>query len=133
MKLNDSVAREFVRDLQRGLTDEALRGKYGLSEREFYKYKALALEAIAKKTAGRQVQGRRVSAKQILSDLRSGVDDEGLMVKYEFTPRQLQSVYRQLINAGLVTPMELASRLSITKNQVREAFVEMGKAVRELD
>jgi hypothetical protein len=91
------------------------------------------LDIIAKKSVSREAQGRRISARQILSDLRSGVDDEGLMTKYDLVPRQLQSVYRQLISAGLMTPMELSNRLSITKSQVREAFVEMGKAIRELD
>jgi hypothetical protein len=125
--------REFVAGLQSGLTDEALRSKYGLSNREFYKYKALALDIIAKKNAGRASPGRRISARQVLSDLRSGMDDEGLMTKYDLVPRQLQSVYRQLISAGIMTPMELSSRLSVTKSQAREAFVEMGKAIRELD
>jgi hypothetical protein len=69
----------------------------------------------------------------VLADIKSGMDDEQLMIKYDLLPRQLQSVFRQIINAGLSTPMEMSQRLSITKSQVREAFVEMGKAIRELD
>jgi hypothetical protein len=61
------------------------------------------------------------------------MDDEALMTKYDLVPRQLQSIFRQLISAGLMTPMELSTRLSITKSQVREAFLEMGKAVSDLD
>jgi uncharacterized protein (DUF433 family) len=133
MKLKASQALEFVQDLKSGLTDHDLRNKYGLSERKFYAYKAIALDIIAKENAGRATQGRRISARQVLSDLRSGVDDERLMSKYDLVPRQLQSVFRQLISAGLITPMELSKRLSITKSQVMEAFVEMGKAIRELD
>ena len=56
-----------------------------------------------------------------------------LMVKYNLLPRHLQSAFRQIINAGLITPLELSNRLKITKSQVREAFVEMGKAIKELD
>ena len=133
MKLKPSLAREFVADLQSGLPDEALRSKYGLSERKYYAYKAIALDIIAKKIASRVSQGRRISARQILTDLRSGLNDEELMAKYDLVPRQLQSVFRQLISAVLMTPMELSNRLSITKSQVREAFVEMGKAIKELD
>jgi len=33
----------------------------------------------------------------------------------------------------LMGPLELGNRLAMTTSQVREAFVEMGKAVKELD
>ena len=61
------------------------------------------------------------------------MDDEALMIRYGLQPRQLQNAFRQIINAGLATPMELSKRLSITKSQVTDAFKEMGKAVAELD
>ena len=59
--------------------------------------------------------------------------DDELIVKYFLTRRGLQSALRQLIKLGLATPQELSNRLSITTSQVREAFVEMGKAIKELD
>ncbi|MFH1116779.1 MAG: hypothetical protein V1792_22920 [Pseudomonadota bacterium] len=76
---------------------------------------------------------RQISAKGFLNDVTSGVDDETLMNKYHLTQRELQSLFRQLIDAGLVSTMEIANRLEITKSQVAEAFVEMGKAIEELD
>ncbi len=87
-------------------------------------------------TAGQYKKGEtivRIDAKKFLTDIRSGMDDEALMIRYGLMPRQLQNAFRQIINAGLATPLELSKKLSITKSQVREAFVEVGKAIAELD
>jgi hypothetical protein len=126
-------AREFVADVRAGISDETLQKKYGLSRRKFYLYKASALDIIAKEHAQKPKRSIRISAKEFLIDIRSGMDEEALMIKHGLLPRQLQSAFRQIINAGLATPMELSKRLSITKSQVREAFVDVGKAIAELD
>jgi len=115
------------------MSDGDLQRKYGLSREKFYLYKATALDIIAKEDASKSEPRVRISAKEFLKDIRSGMDDEALMIRYNLVPRQLQSAFRQIINAGLATPMELSHRLSITKSQVREAFVEVGKAIEELD
>jgi hypothetical protein len=126
-------ARQFVDDVRAKMSDEALQKKYGFSTRKFYLYKASALDIIAKAKAEKPKRSIKISAKEFLIDIRSGMDDEALMIRYGLVPRQLQSAFRQIINAGLATPMELSKRLSITKSQVREAFVEVGKAIAELD
>ena len=132
--LADTKARQFVADVRAKISDEALQKKYGFSSRKFYLYKASALDIIAKEDAQRKhKRSIKVSAKEFLIDIRSGMDEEALMIRYGLLPRQLQSAFRQIINAGLATPMELSKRLSITKSQVREAFVEVGKAIKELD
>lgn len=123
---------QFLRDIMAGMGDEALMQKYKLAGKKFYLYKAAAMDYLAKQRAQR-AEKRKISAKQILADLNAGMDDEGLMIKYEITQRQLQTIFRQIIGAGLATPMELSRRLSITKSQVSEAFVEMGTAIKELD
>jgi hypothetical protein len=128
-----NMAALFLDDIKKGLSDEQLQQKYNLSGRKFYLYKAAALDWLAKQKTNQAQGSRQISAKQILKDINSGIDDEGLMLKFNLTPRQLQSIFRQIINAGLATPMELSRRLSITKSQVTEAFVEVGKAIRELD
>ena len=115
------------------MSDDALQAKYGLSIKKFYLYKATALDIIAKEDARKSKPSVRISAKQFLADVKSGMDEEALMIRYNLAPRQLQSAFRQLINAGLVAPLELSNRLSITKSQVREAFVDVGKAIAELD
>jgi hypothetical protein len=129
----DTRARQFVADVRARISDEILQKKYGLSRRKFYLYKASALDIIAKEDAQKTKRRIVIDAKKFISDIRSGMDDEGLMIRYGLQPRQLQKAFRQIINAGLVTPLELSKRLSITKSQVREAFVEVGKAIAELD
>ncbi len=132
MEKPESTTLQFLRDVKAGVDDEVLRHKYNLSGKKFYLYKAAAMDFLAKQKA-EHAQKRRISARQILADINSGMDDESLMLKYDFTQRQLQSVFRQIISAGLATPMELSRRLSITKSQVTEAFAEMGTAIKELD
>jgi len=71
-----------------------------------------------------------VSAHDVVQDLRAGMDDEALMVKYRLSFRQLQRLFRKIIVGGFIQPMELAERLCVTKSQVSEAFVEMKKESR---
>ncbi|MGO9121452.1 MAG: hypothetical protein ACLQPD_28065 [Desulfomonilaceae bacterium] len=130
---SDTTASEFVRDVRFGLSDAALQGKYDIPSNKFYLYKATALDIIAEEDAQKPKNKIEIKAKQFLVDIWSGMDDEALMVKYNLLPRHLQSAFRQIINAGLISPLGLSNRLKITKSQVREAFVEMGKAIRELD
>jgi hypothetical protein len=129
----NSRARQFVADVRARISDETLQKKYGFSSKKFYLYKASALDIIEKEN--RQKTKRRIviDAKKFLTDIRCGMDDEALMIRYGIQPRQLQNAFRQIINAGLASPLELSKRLSITKSQVREAFVEVGKAIAELD
>jgi hypothetical protein len=129
----ESTTAKFLRDIKAGMSDDILQKKYNLAGKKFYLYKAAALDYLAKKRAESSPVKRRISARQVLNDLNSGIDDQGLMTKYDLSPRQLQSIFRQIISAGLATPMELSGRLSITKSQVTEAFEEVGHAIRELD
>jgi uncharacterized protein (DUF433 family) len=133
MSKRQERARQFVADVRAGASDESLRAKYGLSERKFFLYKASALDIIAKERAEELRAKRKINAHQLLADIKSGMNDDALMAKYELTARELQSVLRQIIEAGLATALDLSSRLAVTKSQVREAFIEMGKAIRELD
>ncbi len=125
-------AKEFIQDVQAGMSDTALQAKYGMSGKQFFMYKAAVKDYLAKEKQ-KTGKGRKVSAKEILADIKADLSDDEIMDKYNFTRRQLQSVLRQLINAGLATPKELSNRLSITRSQVTEAFVETGKAIHELD
>ena len=68
-----------------------------------------------------------VSAHDVVRDLRSGMDDEALMIKYRLSFRQLQRLFRKIITGGFIAPMELAQRLCVTKSQISEAFIEMKK------
>ncbi|MBI5570648.1 MAG: hypothetical protein HY914_11950 [Desulfomonile tiedjei] len=129
----NATTSQFLRDVQDGLSDDALQLKYKLSGKKFYLYKAVAKDYLAKKQSETNPLRRKISAKQVLADIRSGMDDESLMTRYNLSHRQLQSLFRKIIGAGLATPLELSARLSVTKSQVAEAFVEVGNAMKELD
>ncbi len=75
----------------------------------------------------------KISVKQVLQDIRSGMDDEELMKKYNLSNRQIQRLFRKMIAEGFVSPMELANRLCVTKSQVTEAIDQMKKAIDEID
>jgi uncharacterized protein (DUF433 family) len=45
--------------------------------------------------------GRRVSAKEILEDIKSGMDDPALMAKYQLSSKGLQRLFKELVGAGL--------------------------------
>lgn len=131
--MQEELSQEFIEDVSAGVSDDVLQSKYSLSGRKFILAKATAKDYLAKVKEERAKPTRTIDGKQFLTDLESGLDDDGLMLRYKLTPRQLQRLFRQLISAGLVTPLQLSQRLSITKSQVTEAFVEMGKAIKELD
>jgi len=115
------------------MPDEALQEKYDLWGNEFLVAKASVLDFLKTIREKNTKPARQISARGFLNDVTSGLDEHSLMTKYGLSQRELQSLFRQLIEARLVTPLELANRLEITKSQVAEAFVEMGKAIEELD
>ena len=128
----DKTAVDFVNDVRSGMTDEDLKKKYGIFGQHFTFYKAAALDFISRDSIQRNPRKRKIKAAEILKDVKAGMGDDALMAKYSLTHSALQSAQRQLIKLGLATPLELSNRLSITTSQVREAFVEMGKAIKEL-
>lgn len=75
----------------------------------------------------------KISAKEVLKDLRAGLEDNEFMLKYDLTQRQLQSLFRKLIKAGYVSPLELAHRLCVTQSQVTDMMDMVSKATLELD
>jgi hypothetical protein len=107
--------------------------KCGLSRPTFYKYKAAVKDFLARREATSQKPKLRINARQFLQDVKAHIDVPTLMEKYRVTLRQLQCLFRQLIQAGLTSPLEIANRLKVTKSQVTEAFVEMGRAIEELN
>ncbi len=45
---------------------------------------------------------RKVSQKEIIQDIRAGMDDAAIRKKYNLSPRGLQTLYNRLIEAGLL-------------------------------
>ncbi len=54
---------------------------------------------------------RQLSAKEILADIRSGMDDAALMEKYKLSAQGLQSVFRKFIAMDVLKQTELDSRV----------------------
>ncbi len=53
---------------------------------------------------------RKINAKQLVSDIKSGMSDAQLMAKHELTPKGLQSAFRKLVEAGLLNASSLRER-----------------------
>jgi len=51
-----------------------------------------------------------IYAREILNDIRSGMDDVALMHKYKVTVKGLDSVFRKLLAAGLISEQEFDAR-----------------------
>ncbi|MEW6348038.1 MAG: hypothetical protein AB1646_03190 [Thermodesulfobacteriota bacterium] len=55
---------------------------------------------------------RKITANEVLNDLREGLDDFALMKKYQLSAQGLQSLFNKMINSGAITPTELEDRIT---------------------
>ncbi len=133
MRLHGEEARQFVKDVKAGLSDVVLMKKYNISAKGLVFLKKKAIDLIREVDVAGRKPSIKIGVKEILHDLRTGMDDDSMMAKYKLSSRQLQRVFRKLIDAGYVSAMELSKRLCITKSQVREALAEVENAVNELE
>lgn len=78
------------------------------------------------------VQKRTLKARELVKDMRSGLDDWALMRKYQLSERELQQVFQKLIDADFITSLELWERSRLSDTQITKAFVEAQKAIDEL-
>jgi hypothetical protein len=76
---------------------------------------------------------RKVKATDVARDVLGGMGDTLLMEKYHFNSKQLESVLRKLVDADLITHMQLYERTSLSDSQVTRAFVDSHAAIKELD
>jgi len=54
---------------------------------------------------------RTVNAKEVVKDVRAGMDDTGLMEKYGLSPEWLPIMFSKLVDAALITRAELDQRV----------------------
>ncbi len=92
-----------------------------------------AAPAAVDATEDSQVTKRMIRAKEIAKDVHAGMGDTPLMEKYSISTKQLNDLLRKLLDANLITDMQLYERTSLSDSQVTKAFVETGKAIKELD
>lgn len=74
-----------------------------------------------------------IKAKDFIKDLRSGVDDNALMLTYGLSHEGLQNVFEKLVEADFITVLELHERARLSETQVTRAFVDAQKAIDELE
>jgi len=65
---------------------------------------------------------RQLSAREILQDIRAGMDDTALMDKYRLSAQGLQGVFKKLIAAGVIKQAEVDRRASPRKQTVNPAW-----------
>jgi len=53
---------------------------------------------------------RKINAKEILKDIRSGISDEDLMAKFKLRKTGLAVVFNKLVEAGVITDAEIQQR-----------------------
>ncbi|MGO9567733.1 MAG: hypothetical protein ACLP5H_09345 [Desulfomonilaceae bacterium] len=65
---------------------------------------------------------KKIKARELLSDVRSGVDDAGLMEKYGLSARGVLQALNRLIAEGFMSPSELIERRSLAKTVYMPVF-----------
>lgn len=64
----------------------------------------------------------RIKAKELLADIRAGMDDAGLMEKYGLSAKGVLRAMARLIAEGVMSPAELADRRSLAKTVYMPVF-----------
>jgi transcription initiation factor IIE alpha subunit len=70
----------------------------------------------------------RIKAKKVVRDIQAGMNDVLLMEKYHVNPKQLHKVLQKLVEADLITYMQLFERTQLSETQVSKAFVDNANA-----
>ncbi len=58
---------------------------------------------------------RKISAKELVSDIKSGMTDAQLMAKHELTPKALEGLFSKLIQAGVLNAASIRERGVVKK------------------
>jgi len=66
---------------------------------------------------------RKIKAVQFVRDMASGLGDAALMEKYSLNERQLQRVFRELIESQFINTEYLHSRALMSETQITKAFL----------
>ncbi len=64
------------------------------------------------------MEKRKITAREVLRDIRSGVNDQELMKKYSLSAQGIQSVFNKMVSARVITQAELDDRIPLTERTV---------------
>jgi hypothetical protein len=67
---------------------------------------------------------RTIKTKEVIADVRGGMNDLELTEKYELSPRGLESLLGYLVDSGLIGERELEDREQLTGSQIMRAVIE---------
>ena len=65
----------------------------------------------------------RIKAREFALDVRSAMDDNGLMAKYGLSPDQLQRIFEQLIDMDLLSEEQIKVRAELSESRITRAFL----------
>jgi hypothetical protein len=74
------------------------------------------------------VARRMINGKAVAADILAGMGDASLMERYRLTPNQLEQILRKLLDANMITDMQLYERTSLSDSMITKAFVEKERA-----
>jgi len=76
---------------------------------------------------------RKINGKEVARDIHAGMGDTLLLDKYRLTGKQLEQIMRKLVEADLITHLQLYERTRLSDTQITRAFMETQEAIGELD
>lgn len=121
--------REAVRDILSGMDDTALMEKYSLSSKglETLVNRLVDFGMLRKSDSdvGQPQARRKISAREIVADIASGMSESDLMVKYGLSQNRLQRVCKKLLQARDRSRTELKEEITIDGTTMVEANVRM--------
>jgi len=109
-------ASDAVRDIRSGMTDFELMERYGLSAKglqslilKLMESKAITRTEIEerRKSYHDTLVLRRLDESSLIEDIRSGISDSDLMVKYDLSADGLRTMFQNLMKAKAITPEDL--------------------------
>ncbi|MEW6347707.1 MAG: ankyrin repeat domain-containing protein [Thermodesulfobacteriota bacterium] len=111
--------KDALHDIRMGMDDAELMQKYRLSAKGLQSLftKLLGLGVISQYELGRGPVPE-IKAKDAVRDIRSGMDDFALMDKYRLSAKGLQSLFDQLLAAGLLNQGDLDLRMPLSEKTV---------------
>jgi hypothetical protein len=113
MSGREIVLWEVLNLMRLGVDHATLKGKYNLSEEGLQDlYKQLAEAGFLEWTGQDFIVAarRRIDARELVADIRSGVTDVELMEKYKLSSRGLQRVFTKLVDCGAVMVDDISGR-----------------------
>lgn len=121
-------AKEVLDDLRKGVSDNQLMLKYGLSVRGLNslmnKLQQVLIQYDSKGVYAKNAVDRRVSARDIVSDIRSGLDCHDLMGKYRLSENAVQTVFSELKSAGLPVAPKRRIKVSQLVSDIHSGLTE---------